>query len=356
MKRELSPATWPVDIADPQLMEWRKQQPPVIPVVPLPSTLPPSSVPYRLPEGQEVQKGPLSAAYLEFSARLHGQRQLADFHAYVNAGDANYNTCGQAAIASVADFYGRDPYSLPRSVDGKWWNDDDIINAIKNDGLGPDMPFGFGTSGGRIATALKRYGLDATVKWSVFGNEWSVLWNDLQSALYWGRPTPVLIDMGIAGERQPTPFGYTPLPHWPIAWRYSGGEVYLANSTVSRVPLDQFLAAWHCWYLPAGFNFCVVFCGDSTGASTNVPSVSSSSTTTESASNSVPAEDPECGQLRSRREELKKAIARVERTAVSKDPRGKPDVKNLGEKQEQLNALAKRLADAENEVSAHGCR
>ncbi len=48
--------------------------------------------------------------------------------------------------------------------DGLWyWDDGEAIDAIKNGGFGPDVVFGWGTTGGRIADALKSYGLSASV-------------------------------------------------------------------------------------------------------------------------------------------------------------------------------------------------
>ncbi len=39
-----------------------------------------------------------------------------------------------------------------------YWDDGQATDALKIGGFGPDVPFGFGTSGERIQSALKSYG------------------------------------------------------------------------------------------------------------------------------------------------------------------------------------------------------
>jgi len=187
-------------------------------------------------------------------------RGLAGFHSYRNGRDkVDWNTCGTAAIASIADFHSRDPYGLPRPVpgaDGRMhWDDGQAIDAIAAAGFGPDVVFGWGTTGGRIRDALRSYGLTADVGHSgLFSRRWRERWTRLQSYVDSGRPVPVLIDLGMV------PGGPHFAPHWAVAHDIADGQVRLGNcSWAPVVPVEVFLRAWRCWYLPYGFNHCAVY-------------------------------------------------------------------------------------------------
>jgi hypothetical protein len=185
---------------------------------------------------------------------------LSSFHAYCNCrANVDWNTCGQAATASLTDFHHKDPYSLPRP--GGFWDDGTVIDAIKNGGFGPDVVFGWGTTPDRIRDALRSYGLNAQSGHSgLFFSDWPTQWNSLLFSVYYYRqPAAVLVDIGMLGGPA---FG----AHWPIAWRMdytpSGMRVHLANmgSWVSQPMQDQFLQAWQCRQLPYGFNHAAVYC------------------------------------------------------------------------------------------------
>ena len=187
-------------------------------------------------------------------------RSLENFHAYRNyRSGVDWNTCGQAAIASIADFHGRDPYSLPRPNTGndgrQHWNDGQIIDTIVAAGYGPDVVFGWGTTGGRIRDALSSYGRTASVGHSgLFSAGWKELWNNLRGYVRAGLPVPVLIDLGAL------PGGPSWTAHWPIVHAIRDGRVHLGNcSWAPVVDESTFLRAWHCWFLPYGFNHCAVY-------------------------------------------------------------------------------------------------
>jgi hypothetical protein len=183
-------------------------------------------------------------------------------HCYRNSRPGvDWNTCGQAAIATIADYWGRNPYGLPRNTPDAsnglyYWNDGQAIDAVKNGGFGPDVIFGWGTTGGRIRDALRSYGLGAQVGYSGFFSwGWEGLWNSLQIYLTYNHPVPVMVDIGALNGPS---FGV----HWAIAYKYTGGRVYLGNmggSWNSSPTANQFLSAWHCWFLPYGFNHCGVY-------------------------------------------------------------------------------------------------
>lgn len=179
-------------------------------------------------------------------------------HAYVNRRPQDWNTCGQAAIATILDFHGRDPFGLSRprhGADGTpRWDDGEIIDALVNAGHGPDVVFGLGSTGGRIRDALTAYGLSAEVGWSgLFSGGWQDQWRTLRSSLELGRPVPVCVDLGALGGDW-----YT--AHWAIAYRLVNDTVHLGNCPwAPQVQVDRFLHAWHCWFLPIGFNHCGVY-------------------------------------------------------------------------------------------------
>ena len=185
---------------------------------------------------------------------------ISYLHSYVNdRPDTDWNTCGTAAIATIADYWGRNPYSLSRKEsdgrDGLWyWDDGEAIDAIKNGGFGPDVVFGWGTTGGRIVDALKSYNLSASVYYSgAFSWGWENLWSFLKSYVNGNRPVPVMLDLGAIN-------GPSWAIHWAIAYKVDGERVYLGNCPWNSKPLiNDFLNAWHCWYLPFGFNHCGVY-------------------------------------------------------------------------------------------------
>jgi hypothetical protein len=181
-------------------------------------------------------------------------------HCYVNyRRDVDWNTCGQAAIATIADYWDKNPYDLPRTtqwpVDRRcYWNDGAAIDAITAGGFGPDVIFGWGTTPSRIGDALRHYGLPTEVDYSSpFGSS-DDHWKKLQDHLARNRPVPVLLDLGVLGS---DPF----LHHWPIAYKVDGGRVHLGNyfTTFEPPTVEEFLKAWHCQALPWGFNYAGVY-------------------------------------------------------------------------------------------------
>lgn len=189
-------------------------------------------------------------------------------HCYVNARrDVDWNTCGQAAIATISDYHGRNPAnywpkgpSLPREKqdprNGLWyWDDGKAIDVVKGSGYGPDVAFGLGTSGGRIRDALVKYGLSRTTTGhsGAFSWGWEFQWDRLRAYLSVNRPVPVIVDLGQMG-------GPGWLHHWAIAYRYANARVYLGACPWNEAPTErEFLSAWHSSSLPYGFNHCGVY-------------------------------------------------------------------------------------------------
>jgi hypothetical protein len=181
-------------------------------------------------------------------------------HCYENNRiDVDWNTCGQAAIATITDYWYLNPYSLPRIEQDLvnnlyYWDDGQAIDAIINGGYGPDVVFGWGSTGGRIYDALASYGLNASVGYAgPYYQGWPGQWQGLQDYLAGNRPVPVIIDLGAISDAWWT-------AHWAIAYKIADDRVYLGNCSWNPSPTtDEFLKAWQCWYLPWGFNFCGVY-------------------------------------------------------------------------------------------------
>jgi len=186
---------------------------------------------------------------------------ISDLHCYVNSRpDVDWNTCGQAAIATMADYWGKDPWDLDRVErdpdDGRWyWDDGAAIDAVKADGFDSDVVFGWGSTGDRIKQALKHYGLSASVGYSGFASwGWQDRWESVQKYVAKNRPVPVMLDLGAIG-------GPSWTAHWAICYHVEDGEVHLGNCSWNPSPrTDDFLDAWRAWFLPYGFNHCAVFC------------------------------------------------------------------------------------------------
>ncbi len=181
-------------------------------------------------------------------------------HGYYNNQNTGGNACGQAAIATILDYHNYNPYNLPKpvydSADGKYHFDNDaIINRIRAQ-FGPDIVAGLlGTSGGRIADALRAYGMRATCSYSGAATAgWDRIWASVKNWVSANHPVICIIDCGKIGG---TPF----TAHWAVVYNISGGRVHFANwgSPSSSLTEAEFTAAWHCWFLPPGFNHCTIF-------------------------------------------------------------------------------------------------
>jgi hypothetical protein len=183
-------------------------------------------------------------------------------HCYRNRrAGIDWNTCGQAAIATMVDYWGLDPWGLPRSQfdwrDGRYyWADGEAIDAVRNTHP-PDVVFGLGTTGGRIRDALVNFGLpNAAVAWSgIFSTGWEDRWRELQNYISWNYPVPVLVDCGALG-------GSWYMAHWAIAYKIANGRIYLGAMSgigTENPTFNEFLHAWHCWFLPPGFNHCGIY-------------------------------------------------------------------------------------------------
>lgn len=185
---------------------------------------------------------------------------LTYLHAYMNIRPVDSNACGQAAIATILDFHGKDPFGLSRSkvdaVDGKlYWDDSAAIDAVIAAGFGPDTPRGlFGSTPSRLQGALAHFGLNAQVTYNTAANA-DAAWQTLQTFVAQGRPVPVLVDCtNIGGPK----FGL----HWAITYRIENNQVYLGNWRSEPFPRQVFMDAWKCSFIPGfvrDYHLCAIY-------------------------------------------------------------------------------------------------
>ena len=149
------------------------------------------------------------------------------------------NGCGQAAVASIVDFYHAGPYA------GR----PDIVSAIYAHNP-PDTPgAAFGSTPGHVENICQAVGLQ---HWRTYGpgNAETAL---KEQALDKGLLMIVLLDLGKLGDSWWT-------FHYPVAYGYDENGVHLTNMVASSfggngeqvVPWSTFMDAWHCWTLPSG--------------------------------------------------------------------------------------------------------
>lgn len=170
----------------------------------------------------------------------------------------DWNKCGQAAVATLLDYHGLNPYGLEKPVydarDGRYhWDDGEIVDRIKAD-FPPDYFLGlFGTSGGRIRDALVSGGLEAESVSSRDDSAGRRIWEEVKRSVSAGLPVIVIMDRGKLGGR---PFA----AHWGVVYRVENSTVRLANcKNCDTVPEARFLRAFHCGFMPPKFNHCAVF-------------------------------------------------------------------------------------------------
>lgn len=170
----------------------------------------------------------------------------------------DWNRCGQAAVATVLDYHGSDPYGLEKPVydaedGGHHWDDGEIIDRIKAD-FPPDHAFGLlGTTARQIARALQFGGLETRIASSRDTAEGRKILEEVKQAANEGRPVIVIMDRGKLGGR---PFA----AHWGVIYGAAGSEIRLANTkNITKVEESDFLRAFVCRFMPPAFNHCAIF-------------------------------------------------------------------------------------------------
>ena len=170
----------------------------------------------------------------------------------------DWNKCGQAAVATLLDYHGLNPFGLEKPAydagDGCChWDDGKIIDRIQED-FPPDNFLGlFGTTPNQLRNALTFFGLETKVDSSKNTRGGRKIWEEVKRSANSGSPVAVIMDMGKLGGRAFT-------AHWGIVYRVESPTVYLANCrNLDTVSEARFLRAFRCWFMPPKFNHCAVF-------------------------------------------------------------------------------------------------
>ncbi len=155
----------------------------------------------------------------------------------------DWNTCGQAAVATVLAHFRTGPFANggPRD-DGEAL---DVVRATHP----PDVPFALGTSAFRLAAALRAHGLRVEHAHSgAFGGRFGDAWEHVSAHLAAAHPAIVCVDDGLLGGRA-----------WQAHWAVLGAlDADGATLDGARVPLDRFVEAWGCRMLPWSHNHCAL--------------------------------------------------------------------------------------------------
>ncbi len=182
---------------------------------------------------------------------------LRALHSYNNLRSQPANTCGQAAIATMVDFFGLNPYGLRRSVrssvDGRLhYDNDQLVGRVYGD-YGPNWPWPNGvTTRETILLALRAYGLRCEELYpAAFADgaeprRWLVEW-------IVGRRQPVIVLVDPKGAGIHTADFKL---HWCMVSSVGGAGVRVASwQHMFNVPWERFLHGWHCWFVPYPNNY-----------------------------------------------------------------------------------------------------
>jgi len=166
-------------------------------------------------------------------------------HVVHNSRASDWNTCGQAAMASVLAHFRAGPYIHGSPADAR------VIDELL-DRFGPDVPFGLGTTVHRITAALAAHGIDTdVVHTGLFGHGLSAALRRVTAHAARGIPVPVCVDDGVLG-------GMPWSAHWALVLGIDDARVRLGNARVTSLSLDRFLVAWRCRHLPPPHRHCAV--------------------------------------------------------------------------------------------------
>ena len=159
----------------------------------------------------------------------------------------DWNTCGQAAIATVLAHARLGPF-VPGAIVG----DGEAIDWVRRE-FPADLPLGLGTSAGCIARALRAHGLGVErVHSGWFGGGAAAALERVITHVAQGYPVPVCLDDSRLG-------GPAGAAHWAIVIAFDGDCVRLGNAGLAEpIPLARFLELWRCRLLPYGHNHAAV--------------------------------------------------------------------------------------------------
>lgn len=159
----------------------------------------------------------------------------------------DWNTCGQAAIATVLAHARLGPFAAGAPV-----TDGEAIDWVRRQFPG-DLPLGLGTTAFRLAGALRILGLAVErVHSGWFDHDAPRAWERLVTHVSAGQPVPVCIDLGMIG-------GQAGAGHWAIVVAFEDDRVWLGNAGLAApLPRERFAELWRCRLFPYGHNHAAV--------------------------------------------------------------------------------------------------
>ncbi len=158
----------------------------------------------------------------------------------------DWNTCAQAAAATLLAPFALGPYSL-----GAIPTHQAATRALTRTHP-PDMPLGFGTTAFGLARLLEDHGFSVRiVHSSVFGRRRESTLAQIEAHAAAGWPVPVCLDDGLLGGRAFE-------AHWALVHEVRGDHVSLSLGRSRQLPLEEFLTSWHCRHLPYTHNHCAI--------------------------------------------------------------------------------------------------
>lgn len=188
-----------------------------------------------------------------------GRAGLSYYYGYDNYSQSESNTCGQAVIASAVDFYGLNPYNLQKNYKGPegrlHFVPDEILGNIYQN-FGPTL--NLVTFRETIRIALANYGLKSDEAYAGVIDNGENAKADLKSWIAkYQLPVIVLLDQGskMFGSNISN---YT--PHWCTVFAYDDNNVYIGTwgGEVITANWQDFMDAWHCWFLPYPNNYYMI--------------------------------------------------------------------------------------------------
>jgi hypothetical protein len=222
--------------------------------------------PRRGPPLSESGPGSLASESEEMAREASRRRSNQPrCYSYENlAGPLYESTCGQAAMATVLDWFGLNPFGLPRVARGQGDADDGRLHFDNSAFVGELTrrypPLELNTPWGRIrltlredlARALDDFGLKCEQRWPRAFSSGEEAREELVDWLQrTGNPVITLLDIPKMWPQQ-SPYTL----HWGVI--YSCGQDGVAMASWHQtfgIPWNMFMRAWHCEGLPHPNNF-----------------------------------------------------------------------------------------------------
>lgn len=176
-------------------------------------------------------------------------------------------SCGQAAIASLFDYYNVSPYSLQRTqmsqVDGKNHYPNTLVEHVMKDHPPASiLNFRF-TTREIILHALKSRGISTSESYAAAFGDGTTEWSNLKKwLLKQRRPVLVLIDLHDLSKKSNVMGNYPNwyALHWAFVYGFTNTHVQISSwERTFSVPIEAFMAGWHCKGLPYPNNFYAIY-------------------------------------------------------------------------------------------------